>query len=529
MARENLRESGRTLGPSEGHADLRTRRLGYTVRRTALTGLAVGALIAGVAGVSAALQGEADPGVTAERPGSRIDAVSPTGFAWRDGIRPGQVVTDLSHADDPDGWRLETTNGSTSFVSRAAPIQRALHDSLALGLFGLGAGSLAVLFVRTRREWILPAGSLAFLASSVPLWLSGYPEPSTFAMAGSAIVPGLWLAVRVPGGRAMHLVLGLGLVALVVAWAVTRLGGWDQYDQLEQARGAIALSCTGLLLLDRMVLPVFAGEPMHLTRPALIDVVMVGTLAGAAFAMVFVLLISPVLIGAVLVVAILALPPIRRRFGPSLRNSFLADVRAHAAAEGAEQERERLARELHDVPLQELVGVIRRLEVLPGAMSESEDLRGLAGHLRNIASDLRPPVLDDLGLPAALDYLAEETTSQALSVSAVVVDGTGFGPERRPPADVELAMFRIAREAVANSIKHAGASKVEIRAEVAPRRVEVVISDDGTGMDSRKVREAMRHKHLGLASMRRRAQAIDAELTIDGRGRGTAVTATWQA
>src|SRR4029079_10817486 len=122
---------------------------------------------------------------------------------------------------------------------------------------------------------------------------------------------------------------------------------------------------------------------------------------------------------------------------------------------------------------------IRRLEIMPGTEAESEDLRNLAGHLRNVATELRPPVLDDLGLPAALDYLAEESTSNppaarrdclaeeatstALPGSADIVDKTVFGAERRPPADVELAMYRIASEAVGNAGRHSGGTRVPIR------------------------------------------------------------------
>lgn len=182
-----------------------------------------------------------------------------------------------------------------------------------------------------------------------------------------------------------------------------------------------------------------------------------------------------------------------------------------------------------NVPLQELAAVIRRLEILPGAEAESEDLRALAGHLRNVATELRPPVLDDLGLPAALDFLAEEATTTAMPVTTDIVDDTGFGTDRRPPTDVELAMFRIAAEAVANAVRHSGGARVHVHAAVAPDRVELVVSDDGAGLSSDAARDAAKRKHLGLASMRRRAEAIDAELSIDGSTHGTSVRVVWQA
>jgi len=166
---------------------------------------------------------------------------------------------------------------------------------------------------------------------------------------------------------------------------------------------------------------------------------------------------------------------------------------------------------------------------VPGTEAESENLRTLAGHLRNVATELRPPVLDDLGLPAALDYLAEESTSSAIPVTADVVDDTGFGAERRPPSDVELAMYRIASEAVGNAIRHSGGSEVRIRAAVAPDRVELIVADDGAGLAADAAHDAAKRKRMGLASMRRRAQAIDAELSIDGSSTGTQVKVAWQA
>jgi signal transduction histidine kinase len=78
-------------------------------------------------------------------------------------------------------------------------------------------------------------------------------------------------------------------------------------------------------------------------------------------------------------------------------------------------------------------------------------------------------------------------------------------------------------------VRHSGGNEVTIRAAVAPDRVELVVADDGTGLDAKSAREASKLKRLGLASMRRRAQAIDAELSIDGSAHGTQVRVVWQA
>jgi signal transduction histidine kinase len=116
-----------------------------------------------------------------------------------------------------------------------------------------------------------------------------------------------------------------------------------------------------------------------------------------------------------------------------------------------------------------------------------------------------------------------------LRVTAELVDDTGFGAERRPPTEVELAMYRIASEAVGNAVRHSGGTEVWIRASIAPDRVELVVADDGAGLAADAARDASKRKRLGLASMRWRAEAIDAELSIDGSSRGTTVRVVWQS
>ena len=286
---------------------------------------------------------------------------------------------------------------------------------------------------------------------------------------------------------------------------------------------------TLLLLAERALWPAMTGQPFGIVRPRLFDVVIVAAIAAGAIVIGLALQLDLIVVVILAIVVLAGIPAVRHRLAPSIERLLLGDVREQAAAEASEAERARLARDLHDVPLQELAAVIRRLEILPGAEAESEDLRALAGHLRNVATELRPPVLDDLGLPAALDFLAEETTTAALPVTTDLVDDTGFGPDRRPPTDVELAMFRIASEAVGNAVRHSGGSEVTLRASVAPDRVELVVSDDGAGLPSEATRDAARRKRLGLASMRRRAEAIDAELSIGGSSRGTTVRVVWQA
>jgi signal transduction histidine kinase len=500
------------------------------VRRSALTALAVGALIAGLSATSVALEGDADPGVIQSAVGPSVLSVSPTGIGWAAGIRPGDTLVSVLGIDEPGGPQMvaRDTQGNLH-TADGATASRGLAASLPIGLAALVFASLAVLFLSTRRRWVVPMASLALLAAGVPLALEGGAELSTTVLAGAALVPVVSLGRRIP----VATVIRVGLVAVVAVflawWAVARLTGAVEAAQLEDIRAKVAFWGALALFVDRAVVPIARGEAIVLMRPRVFDVAVIGAFALVGLVLINLLRVSPFVVGAVLLAVMAFLPSTRRRIGEPIEDVLFGDVREAAAAEAAEAERARLARELHDVPLQELVAVIRRLEIMPGTEAESEHLRALAGHLRNVATELRPPVLDDLGLSAALDYLAEESTSSSLPVTALVQDETGFGAELRPPADVELAMYRIASEAVGNAVRHSGGTAVEIRASVAPGRVDLLITDDGTGLAPGAARDASKRKRLGLASMRRRAQAIDAELSIDGTATGTQVKVAWQA
>lgn len=529
MARLSLAVSGRTLERNKGFAGLSRADLAYTVRRTALTGLAIWALVAGVAAASAALRGVADHGVRSGDAGGRLTEVSPTGYAWAFGIRPGQVIDLLIASDDLGGWRMETFDGTSRHTADGQLANARLRASLAVGLGALVSASFAVLFLRTRRRWVLPSAAVALLLASVPLEFEGGAELSTIVMVSAALVPSASFGLRLRGRLGIRILVTGVLACIAVAWAVTRLSGSDAYLDAERIRGSVALWATMALIVDRTLLPAMTGQPIRLVRPRLFDVSVVAGLALAALAVATMLQLESLWTALLLIAALALIPALRRRLGRPIEYLLLGDVREQAAAEASEAERARLARELHDVPLQELAAVIRRLEILPGTEAESADLRALAGHLRNVAMELRPPVLDDLGLPAALEYLAEEAATAALPVTADVVDNTGFALDRRPPTDVELAMFRIASEAVGNAIRHSGGSAVHVRATVAPDRVELEVSDDGSGLASDAARDAAKRKRLGLVSMRRRAEAIDAELSIEGSKDGTTVRVAWQA
>ncbi len=183
-----------------------------------------------------------------------------------------------------------------------------------------------------------------------------------------------------------------------------------------------------------------------------------------------------------------------------------------------EEERRRLARELHDRTSQDLAGLVVGLEALERApetvdRSELKRLaRQVAGELRRVTLDLRPRVLDDLGLAAAIRWLAHERHA-GMDVDLEL-------PEELPlPPPLDIALFRIIQEALANVERHARASRVRVAARVDGSVVRATVVDDGAGFDPSAPAEG-----LGLLGMRERAEQLGGVLRVaSAPGRGTRV------
>ena len=198
-----------------------------------------------------------------------------------------------------------------------------------------------------------------------------------------------------------------------------------------------------------------------------------------------------------------------------------------------EEERRRIARELHDETAQSLASLLLGLSALQesrslkGARAQARDLhqvvtRALA-EVRRLASGLRPSVLDDLGLAAAVTrYAADFGQTRRL---AVAVDTVGLGPERMPPS-VETALYRIMQEAFSNVARHAGARSARVQIDRFGAMVSMVITDDGAGFDpDRPPAPATAAHGLGIHTMRERALVLNGTLTIQSApGRGTRVS-----
>ena len=192
-----------------------------------------------------------------------------------------------------------------------------------------------------------------------------------------------------------------------------------------------------------------------------------------------------------------------------------------------EAERSRLAREIHDGPLQD----VHALRLLASETVEDEAGR-IARDLRAIAEDLRPPALARFGLAAALAAHARRVRERHPQVQIDLdVDERG-SLSAEPPEIVRSALFRIAQEALTNAIEHGHATRVRIQLQPLPAsRLQLTIADDGTGLPTRSPDlEALADAgHFGLIGMHERAEALGGTLVLsaDGLdGAGTRVQAT---
>jgi PAS domain S-box-containing protein len=200
-----------------------------------------------------------------------------------------------------------------------------------------------------------------------------------------------------------------------------------------------------------------------------------------------------------------------------------------------ESERNRIARDLHDGPVQGvsaaslsleaallMIGagdVDRGVEVLAKVRKELADE---ADALRALMSGLRPPVLEERGLMPAL----REAATRFGIEHGVETDLNGTLP-RPLSADLETLAYRVVQEALTNAAKHARADRVTISVEATPTSLRVEVEDDGRGFDSAMMREFLRQGRVGLAGMRERVELANGTFVIRSTpGRGTSIAAT---
>jgi two-component system, NarL family, sensor histidine kinase DegS len=201
-----------------------------------------------------------------------------------------------------------------------------------------------------------------------------------------------------------------------------------------------------------------------------------------------------------------------------------------------EAERQRVARELHDDTIQSLVLVGRNLDaILTKTESPAETglelevkearskLNAAIDGVRRLARDLRPSILDRMGLIPSIEWLLSDIADRKqLNTDLQVTEEIG-----RLPSEVEVTLFRIVQEALRNAELHAAASTVTVALEAQTRQLWVRIQDDGRGFNPEEALSDDERAGLGLLGMRERAQLLGGRVDIESEpGTGTTVTAT---
>jgi signal transduction histidine kinase len=354
------------------------------------------------------------------------------------------------------------------------------------GLYAVRLGFI-VAFLRTRAEAWLFAHEAATWMSSLLLLLAAlqFSRGTRWRpwFAGFGIASIVWAAVAIFGIRSMA---AAGITSVVMLAGVTLWTGWIfwRHARTSQSGGATLLAVTFTLWgLHRLDYP--------LLRP-LGTGVLFGVFAD-------ILLIATVGLGTLFLV----LSQGRRAL--ETRTAQLEQL-TRLLLRSQEDERRRIARELHDEAGQVLTAVKIELD-LEGRREAGEMVGKALAQVRDLGNLLRPTALDDLGLVPALRALTEDFSRRARVATRLETPDT---PPALPP-EIEVAIYRVVQEALTNVARHAAAQHVHVRFAVEPGWVRLHIEDDGRGVRGEPV------PHLGLLGMRERVTALGGTLSLAGR------------
>lgn len=457
-----------------------------------------------------------------ESDGSRLTDVVPGGPAWTSGLRPGWTID--FEEDLPGAVGACSSTGCFlyhDFQPQSTLAFRWWIETTAVILV------LAGLLAWRRRPRLAGILAISAIALSAPTYaLLGLVPLFPALYVASLVLPPIWL--RLTGAHRLWSILLIGALVLAITWVVAWFALPEMYDVAEIGRLlAILGTVTAGILVASGWIDIFDTPS---SRDRAVDAGVSLAILGWAAAVWWFGVAPDEVAAAVTIVALGTYFALRQRLRSLLARATFAELGQRATMQALEAERSRVARDLHDGPLQELTAVIHRLDRKANAAPETARLREIAGHLRDVSISLRPPVLDDVGLGAAIAELADRHAHDGgAPIHITVEDQTLIDPGSRPPADVELAIYRIVQEALINAQRHARASAVVVGGTIARRRLRVTITDDGRGMDRQSVALAERAGRLGLPSMRERAAAVGASLSFAPPpvGPGTSVCVEW--
>jgi len=548
--------------------------------RIRFTPLALAILAASaVAGITAYAGGVVDPGFTYgfshDDAGSQtliVAAVRPGGLAWHEGVEPGFIVLSVEPAVigvglgeqvyTPPG-ALEAQQAAAAMlpglVFMAEPgelpsplppgylgsqvfmptwaVVRLRESVLALITAGVLclAGLLWLGYRRLARKPALGVDAPLLAAAASPLFL--LPAYLTLTpllvvltgvlVAAAALVAATAFAKLIATPRARRRAL---LGSTILALAAALVGAMAAVAGME--RGAVSILrwalASAVPLVPALVLAAQlrrdAGRLTGSSRLASVlragDMAVLATLPAVALAPLAALTSTPLLQPLVVWVAVVgitragAVLPVAREAAREARDRGLV-------VDEGESERARIAADIHDDVIQDLSMLVHRLD-RAGEDEAAATLRGAIDRLRAICADLRLPVIHDLGLAAALEALVGEVRAASGIDIDLRYDGDG-----RPPYDVELGLYRIAQEAVANALKH-GRPPITVRLRAESGRAELEVEDRGSGVGEDALARPASPGHLGYLTMAQRAAKLGAELAVADRPEGgTRVRVVW--
>jgi signal transduction histidine kinase len=429
--------------------------------------------------------------------------------------------------------------GATEYGSDASYYSDYIGSGSSVALaIGIAMLLLAAWYLVTGRAGatLKPLALPVAVATAVPLIVVpvdmlvpvGYPVATSLAVAaGLVLADGLsaLLPDRATRGRVRLASAGLAGLTLFV--------GFGLMGEAPPPNGWAVLRWAGLVLIPLLpaiaaARPSTAASLAEGTSPSgkLVEsneLIFVGLTPGvAAMAMTFPSGTDPFVLPIVLwIAAVLVAANFTVR--PLVRLATRANLQRDLVVAAMEAERARLAADLHDEALQDLTLLVRRLDAA-GDSEGAAQARAVADRLREICGDLRLPILDDLGVGPALDWLVLRI--ERLAGGEVRLERA---EGERPPADVELAFFRVAQEALANAVKH-GRPPIVVRYRATPTGASLSVDDAGTGIAAEAREEAATGGHFGLLNMQQRAEQIGAILDVRRwPAGGTHVALEWRA
>jgi signal transduction histidine kinase len=369
----------------------------------------------------------------------------------------------------------------------------------------------------------------ASAAASVPLLLLPYAMSWGYTpyLASSLILPLAFLPLAdglaglLPGAEQRRVRMAL-LTATLVA-----IGGGLLLVQTGSSVPSVVLAAAlagGVLLTPAAQLYWEGREsPLNATQPALTPLELAAIVLTPLLSLAVLAFRAPGLLWLLVFWVVVLAAAQRFTIAPLTRAVRRTRLQRDLVVEATEAERARIATDLHDVALQELTMLAMRLDA-KGDAESADAARDVAERVREICGDLRLPLLDDFGVGPALEWLVDRLERVAPGrITLEQNDGA------RLPPEVELAIFRVAQEALGNAVRH-GSPPIVVRFQAAGDRASLSIDDAGPGIGSDAGEAAQQTGRFGLLNMQQRAEQVGALLDIRRwPAGGTHVGLEWRA